>query len=83
MTPPGEFSKEELEPLLDEAEARVNSDDGLDDDERSDVLADIDAIRKQLEKTKPNTGVLAALVTSLAAVESLTDIAEKLHTLLG
>jgi len=77
----GEFSKEEVEELLDQAESRLQADATLTDSARQDALADIDSIRTQVAKAAPNRNVLAALATTLGSVASLTDIADKLRHL--
>jgi hypothetical protein len=74
----GDLSKEEAIELLGQAEARLAEDQTLSDDERADALADVHAIRTQLEKNAPNREALKALVTGLAGVASIADIVAKL-----
>jgi hypothetical protein len=77
----GDFSKEEVVELLDEAEARLASDNRLDEDARADALTDLRALRGQAEKKNPSREALRALAAGLAGVDSLADIVEKLHAL--
>jgi len=74
----GDLSKEEVVELVGQAEARVADDQSLSDDESADALADLQAVRAQLEKKTPNREALKALVAGLAGVASIADIVAKL-----
>lgn len=79
----GDFSKEEVSELLDQAEAVLEADATLDDADRQDALSDVAAMRAQLSKENPNRAALRALASGLPTVAALADIADKLHHLLG
>jgi hypothetical protein len=79
----GDFSKEEVSELLDQAEAALEADTALTDTDRDDALADVASMRAQIAKAAPNRQVLTALATGLGSVASLVDIADKLHHVLG
>jgi hypothetical protein len=78
----GSFSKEEALELLDEADERLES-SSLSDAERSETLADVDTVRKQLQKQNPNRAVIRAVLPALRAVDTIADLADKLHHLIG
>jgi hypothetical protein len=79
----GDFSKEEVGELLDQAEAILQTVTTLTDTERQDGLADVASMRSQLTKATPNRRALAALAAGLPTVAALADIADKLQQLLG
>ena len=79
----GDFSKEDVAELLDQAETTLQTDTTLSDPERDDALADVASMRAQIAKSAPNRHVLATLATGLGSIASLTDIADKLLHLLG
>jgi len=83
QTMSGDFSKEEVSELLDQAEAVLEADTTLTDTEREDALADVTSMRAQIAKAAPNRQALTALATGLASVASLADIADKLLHLLS
>jgi hypothetical protein len=78
----GDFSKEEVEGLLDEAEARIADDANLTGSERTDALRDVESMRAQLAKTSPNRDVLTTLVAGLGGLASVADIVDKIRSAL-
>jgi len=73
----GTFAKEEALELLDEAERRLQASD-LPKDERDDALADVETIRTQVKKQKPNVAVIKTTLAALSAVNVVADLAEKI-----
>jgi hypothetical protein len=61
----GDFSKEEVSELLDQAETALQADTTLTDTERDDALADVASMRAQLGKAIPNRAALRALAAGL------------------
>jgi hypothetical protein len=63
--------------LLDEAERRLQASD-LPEDERDDALADVETIRTQVKKQKPNVAVIKTTLAALSAVNVVAGLAEKI-----
>jgi hypothetical protein len=57
--------------VLRDMERRVKADATLGDAERDDALSDVESVRTQLRKGKPNRTVLAALLDSLGRIASI------------
>ena len=81
QTMSGDFSREEVVELLDQAESALETETTLTDTDRQDALADVAAMRARVANANPNRQALTALATGLASVASLTDIADRLHRL--
>jgi len=79
----GDFSKEEVRELLDEAEATLEADTTLTGADRQGALTDVAAMRGQLAKENPNRAALSALAAGLPTLASLADIAEKIRQLVS
>lgn len=79
----GDFWKEELRKLLHQAEAALEADTTVTDEDRQDAVADVESMRTQLAKTTPNRQALVALATGIASVASLADIGAKIRRLVG
>lgn len=63
--------------LLLEMQTIVDNDESLDERDRKELKADINAVRAQMEKREPNRSVLAALLEGLAQVPSIiTKVAD-------
>jgi hypothetical protein len=73
----GTFEKEEALELLDELEERLQASD-LPGPERADALADVETIRTQMKKEKPNLAVIKMTVAALSAIGAVADIAERI-----
>lgn len=77
----GGFSKEEVEELLDQAEASIAS-PSVSARDRQDAQADIETVRAQLKKEKPNRAIMSAAVETLRDITGLAEIGEKLAHLI-
>jgi hypothetical protein len=73
----GSFSAEEAVELLDQADQRLQASD-LPEVERADALADVETIRTQVKKEKPNVAVIRTTLAALGAIDVVADLAEKL-----
>jgi hypothetical protein len=69
--------------LLESIERQLKADTTLDDQERSDLLADVGMIRGQLSKRQPNRVALAALLEPLSKVASIGGFVMNLIKLLN
>jgi hypothetical protein len=78
----GDFSKEEVGELLDQAEAVLEADATLTDGDRQGARSDVAAMRAQLAKENPNRAALRALAAGLPTVAALADIGDKIRALL-
>jgi hypothetical protein len=72
-----EAQREPAFTLLNEIEAELKRDAALSDADRSDSLADLEAVRTQLKKRAPNRPALAAILEPLSQISSIaTRVAE-------
>jgi hypothetical protein len=69
--------------LLEEIEKELRSDSSLSQSERQDLLADLDMIRRQLNKKEPNRAALAALLEPLSQISSIAGAVVNLIRLLN
>jgi hypothetical protein len=68
--------------LVDEAATRLKSDGTLTEDERKELLSDIEALRGQLKRREPNRPAIAAILTPLSKITSIaTQIASLIKLL--
>jgi hypothetical protein len=73
----GAFEQQEALDLLHELEERLNASE-LPDTERADALADVETIRAQMKKEKPNLAVIKTTLAALRAIGVVADLVEKL-----
>ena len=69
--------------VLDEIEETLNKDSTLEPASKADLLADLDAVRKQLRKREPNRPALAALLQPMAQVATIAGHVATLIKLLN
>jgi hypothetical protein len=69
--------------LLDEAAEKLKGDRILADDERNELLSDIDALRTQLRRKEPNRPAIAAIMTPLSQIASIATQITGLFKLLN
>jgi hypothetical protein len=77
----GEFSKEEVLELVDEAENRLRGAE-LPSDERGDALADLQTVKTQLGKKNPDFSAVRSVLSGLRNVNVIADLVERIHGLL-
>lgn len=64
--------------LLDEIEERLGQEASLTEEEKQDLLSDLQALRNQLKKREPNRNVLAALLEPFSQVASISGLVANL-----
>jgi hypothetical protein len=82
VTQTGNFEKEDVLEILDEAESRLIEAE-LTPGERGEAMADLATVRTQANKAQPNLGVIRAVIPALQAVAAISDLADKLRDLVG
>jgi hypothetical protein len=69
--------------LLDEIRRKIAQDRELGQQEKEDLLTDVESVRGQLKKREPNRTVLAALLQPLSTVSSVANLVASLIKLLN
>jgi len=60
---------------LEELEKRVNLSSSLKDEDKVNIQADIETIKNQLAKEKPNSGIIRMAITGLSVLANISEIA--------
>lgn len=60
---------------IEEFEKKVNLSSALTDEEKVNTQADLETIKNQLAKEKPNTGIIQTVLTSLSFLANISELA--------